>query len=167
MDCSGLTTITIPNSLTNIGRAAFDGTAWYENQPDGLIYIGKVVYKYKGTMSEGVQIVIAIKGGTLGIVAGAFSGCTNIASVTIPNSVTSIGESAFSGCSGLTAVHITDIAAWCNIYFANIDANPLSYARHLYLKGQEINNLVIPNSVPTSGEIQSAASDKISHSRVC
>ena len=80
---------------------------------------------------------------------GAFSGCSGLASVTIGNSVTSIGEGAFSGCSGLTSVHISDIAAWCNIEFGD---NPLYYAHHLYLNGEEVKDLVIPNSVTSIGE---------------
>ena len=74
----------------------------------------------------------------------AFYNCSGLTSVTIGNSVTSIGSGAFSLCSGLTSVHISDIAAWCNIDFGD---NPLYYAHHLYLNGEEVKDLVIPNSV--------------------
>ena len=70
-------------------------------------------------------------------------------SVTIPNSVTTIGEYAFCSCIGLTSVHITDIAAWCKISFGS---NPLENACHLFLNGEEIKDLVIPNSVTAIGD---------------
>ena len=102
--CSSLTSVTIPNSVTSIGSSAFDGTAWYNNQQNGLVYAGNVVYKYKGTMPANTSITF--KEGTVGIASYAFNGCSGLTSVIIPNSVTSIGSYAFSGCSGLTSVII-------------------------------------------------------------
>ena len=102
--CKGLTSVTIPNSVTSIGYNAFYRTKWYDNQPDGLVYAGKVLYKYKGTMPSNTKI--DIKEGTTGIAASAFNGCSDLTSLTIPNSVTNIGGSAFSGCSGITSIII-------------------------------------------------------------
>ena len=110
--CSSLTSITIPNSVTSIGRSAFDGTAWYNNLPDGLAYVGKVAYKYKGTMPSNTSIVL--NEGTLGIADYAFEGCTGLTSVTIPDSVTSIGSSAFEYCSGLTSITFNGTKAQWN-----------------------------------------------------
>ena len=90
--------------MTSIGNNAFYNTAWYNNQPDGLVYAGKVVYKYKGEMPKNTEIVI--KDGTLGIADEAFHNCSGLTSITIPNSVTSIGNNAFDGCSGLTSITI-------------------------------------------------------------
>ena len=104
--CTGLTSVTIPNSVTSIGRSAFYDTAWYNNQPNGLVYAGKVAYEYKGTMPSNTSIVL--KEGTLGIGSSAFYKCTGLTSITIPNSVTSIGSSAFSSCTGLTSITIPD-----------------------------------------------------------
>ena len=98
-DCTGLTSITIPNSVTKIGASAFSNTLWYDNLADGVIYINDVLYEYKGKMPGGTPI--SIKEGTISISPEAFSGCSGLNEVVIPNSVTAIGSNAFSGCTNL------------------------------------------------------------------
>jgi hypothetical protein len=104
--CTGLTTVEIPDSVTDIGYNAFEETPWYNNLPDGLIYIGKVAYKYKGTMPE--NTAIALKEGTTTIGKDAFNDCTGLTSIEIPDSVKCIGDGAFYVCKGLTAINIPD-----------------------------------------------------------
>ena len=77
----------------------------------------------------------------------AFSYCDGLTSIEIPNSVTSIGNYAFAGCYGLTAVHISDLAAWCSIDFDDVNANPLYYAKNLYLNGEKLTELTIPDGI--------------------
>ena len=103
-ECSELISFTIPNSVTTIGNSAFSGTAWYDIQPDGLVYAGRVAYKYKGTMPSGISINIIE--GTVSISPYAFSYCSGLTSVTFPNSVTTIGERAFYSCWSLTNLEI-------------------------------------------------------------
>lgn len=77
----------------------------------------------------------------------AFMQCYGLTSVTIPNSIEYIDWS-FCECINLKRVHICDIAAWCNISFwQEGNSNPLNYANHLYLNGDEITDLIIPNNV--------------------
>ena len=104
--CNCLTSITIPDSVESIGSNAFDDTSWYNAQPYGDIYAGKVYYKYKGTMPKNTSI--AINDGTKVIASAAFAGRTGLTSITIPNSVTSIDNQAFYGCSSLTSITIPD-----------------------------------------------------------
>ena len=109
-NCNNLTSITIPNSVTSIEKGAFDNTAWYNNQPDGVVYVGKVAYNYKGEMPANTKIII--KDGTLGIANYAFADDNgvyyhyNLISVVIPGSVTSIGDYAFRSCENLSSVTI-------------------------------------------------------------
>ena len=102
--CSNLASVSIPSSISYMGNQVFANTAWYSNQADGLIYINDFLYAYKGTMPANTKITI--KEGTKGICGAAFSGCSNLKSVVIPNSVTYIENYAFSDCTGLTTLTI-------------------------------------------------------------
>ena len=78
----------------------------------------------------------------------AFSRCNRLTSVEIPSSITSIGQDVFAACSGLQKVEISDLEAWCKISFYNsYFSNPTYFAHHLFLNGQEIKNLIIPETV--------------------
>ena len=134
-DCSGLTSITIPNSVTSIGSSAFEGTAWYDNQPDGLVYADNVAYKYKGTMPA--NTAITLKEGTIAITQSAFEYCSGLTSVTIPNSVTSIGSYAFRDCSGLTSVTIPNSVT--------------SIGSYAFWDCSGLTSVTIPNSVTSIG----------------
>lgn len=79
----------------------------------------------------------------------AFFGCSGLTSITIPNTVTHIGNDAFAMCPNLNSVYIKDLEAWCKITFND---TPLSYAHHLFLNGEEIKDLVIPNSITSIGD---------------
>ncbi len=100
--CTNLSSVVVGNGVTSIGHEAFLNTYWFDNLPDGVTYIGNVLYIYKGTMETST----VIKDGTLSIAEYAFNGCTSLTSVDIPNSVTSIGSFAFEGCFGLTSIDI-------------------------------------------------------------
>ena len=112
--CENLKSITIPDSVTSIGGDAFRGTTWFYNQPDGLVYAGKVAYSYIGKMPKNTSLTI--KDGTKSIADKAFLGCTGLTSITIPDSVTSIGVDSFNKCTNLKSITIpnsmTSIGEW-------------------------------------------------------
>ena len=124
--CSRLLEITLPNSVTSIGKLAFSRCSGLTsiNIPNSVMSIGDE----------------------------AFYTCSNLTSINIPNSVTSIGRYAFGESYSLTSVHITDLAAWCGISFNSPYENPLYDAHHLYLNKEEVKELTIPNSVTSIGD---------------
>ena len=159
---TNLTSVTIGNSVTSIGSSAFsicsgltrvnisDLTAWY-NISFSDANANPLEYAHHLYLNGNEVINLIIPNTVTTINNYAFSGGSGFTSVTIPNSVTSIGVDAFNGCSGLTRVNISDLAAWCNISFNNSYANPLFYAHHLCLNGNEVSNLIIPNTVTSIG----------------
>ena len=104
VDCISLSSINIPNSVSSIGNDAFQNSLWYNNHPVGLVYAGKVAYKFKGKIPDNTSI--NLEDGTLGIANEAFSGRYGLISITIPNSVKSIGSNAFANCSYLSSITI-------------------------------------------------------------
>ena len=77
----------------------------------------------------------------------AFNGCSRLTSVTIGNSVTTIGDYAFYDCTSLKSVYISDLSAWCKIYFETSYSNPLYQAHNLYLNGELLTELTIPDDI--------------------
>ncbi|MEG0770541.1 MAG: leucine-rich repeat domain-containing protein [Clostridia bacterium] len=100
-----LADIALPDSVISVGRFAFDETLWFENQPNGFVYIGKTAYCNKGNKEEIKEI--SIKDGTKTIADGAFSGLTELKRVTIPTSLTDIGHAIFDGCINLKEISVS------------------------------------------------------------
>lgn len=104
--CGGnLTCITIPDSVTSIGRSAF----WACSGLTSIIFGNSVIsvgdYAFEGCTS---LASITIPDSVESIGGLAFSGCTSLTSITIGNSVTSIGYRAFGDCSSLISITIPD-----------------------------------------------------------
>ena len=108
-NCTSLTSVTIPNSVTTIGGSAFDGCS-------KLVYKVKENLKYLGNSENPYLYLVGVISTSITeanidnncrfIGSCAFYGCSGLTSVTIPNSVTSIGGYAFRDCSGLTSIMV-------------------------------------------------------------
>ena len=77
----------------------------------------------------------------------AFEGRSDISYLSIPSSITSIGEYAFIDCGSNITVNISSIESWCKVTLGNEHASPLSSAKAFFSGGKEIKNLVIPDGV--------------------
>ena len=125
-DCVGLTSITIPDSVTNIGTA-FSGCRDLVN--------------------------VVIGNGITVIGSHAFGSCNSLTNITIGNKVTSIDYDAFNRYNSLQNIYITDIAAWCSISgLNNLMNNNNSSNKNLYLNNELISSVVIPDSVTSINE---------------
>ena len=101
--CSGLTSLTLPSSITTISEIAFSGCSGLTSLtlPDGVTEIGDFAFKGCSGLTS-----LTLPDGVKKIGWCAFYGCSGLTSLTLPSSITTISESAFSNCSGLASIYV-------------------------------------------------------------
>ena len=107
--CSGLTSLTLPAGITEIGRYAFSGCSGLTslNLPDGITSIGEKAFIDCSGLTS-----LNLPDGITWIDYGTFWGCSGLTSLNLPDGITSIGEKAFIYCSGLTSLNLPDGITW-------------------------------------------------------
>lgn len=141
--CEKLLNITFSKNTYCIGRSAFDNTAWYNSQPYGVVYAGKVVCGVKGSLKG----TLTFRDDTLGIAEQAFDS-QSISNIVFSDNIKYIGNSAFSYTYGIKSVIFNDnlkvigahafYDAFCSYYSNEADA--------------EFFDIVIPDSVEIIGD---------------
>lgn len=111
-----------------------------------------VIQGYRGSDSD-VVIPNSIDGFVVTAISMyAFSGRSDLASITIPSTIQSIGEDAFLECDGLKKVYVSSIEDWCKIDFPYSEANPLSIGADLYVDNKLVTDVTIPDGVKSIGK---------------
>ena len=177
-----ITSVTIPNGVTTIGFSAFNGciklekiklssnldtvcenafnnTKWFNNQSNGLVYVGKVAYKYKGDMPRNTKITV--KSDTVSISESAFKDCANLTDILIPSSVKHIDKYAFYNCQGLTKLNFNDgieriendaFGSCEKLTSVNFSETLKSIGAFAFVECKKLSEITIPQSVTSVGE---------------
>ena len=154
--CS-LTSLVIPDSVTNIGDYAFSDCRSLTDIviPDGVTSIGDYAFSGCRSLSS-----VVIPDSVTSIGDWAFNGCKSLADIVIPSSVTSIGDYAFEGCSALTSIVIPNgVTSIGDCAFANcssltdivIPDGVTGIGKFAFDGCSSLSSLVIPDSVSCIG----------------
>lgn len=143
-DCVNLTSITIPNSVTDIDEYAFEGCTGLTSVTLGnsIVSIGTSAFDGCNALTS-----ITIPDSVIKIEKYAFCGCSNLTTVTLGTGIAEVAYLAFGSCESLDSVYISDLTAWCNILFESLESNPLSYATNLYLNDSLLTDVIIPSDI--------------------
>lgn len=144
-NCRSLTEVSLPAGLLSIGKAAFQGSAIKDIVvPDAVSTIGD--YAFYNSITSGLTLNEGLV--AVGEQAFAASANSNLPAIYMPSTLKSVGSGAFLNRT-VAKVNISDVAAWCGIDFADVDANPLkSSTQKLFVNDEQVKSLVIPAGTP-------------------
>ena len=157
-NCKSLTSITIPDSVTFIGDETFINCESLTNItiPDSVTSIGDCAFCGCRSLTS-----ITIPDSVTSIGDGTFDVCESLTSITIPDSVTSIGKRAFSSCKSLTSITIPDSVTsigdetfnWCeSLTSITIPDSVTFIGNWAFMYCNSLTSIIIPDSVISIGD---------------
>ena len=156
-DCSGLTSITIPSSVTSLGDHCFDGCSRLTSItiPSSVTSLGDYCFYFCSGLTS-----ITIPSSVTSLGDHCFCGCSGLTSITIPSSVTSLGYNCFSYCSGLPSITIpssvTSLGGYCfygcsGLTSITIPSSVTSLGEDCFKDCSGLPSITIPSSVTSLG----------------
>ena len=156
-NCTSLTSITIPNSVSIIGIYAFSGCSNLTDItiPESVISIGNSAFYCCSSLTS-----ITIPNRVTSIEIFTFMGCTSLTSVTIPESVTRIRDNAFYLCTSLTSVtipnRVTSIEGFAfylcsSLTSVTIPESVTSIDKYAFYGCSSLTSIILPSSVTNIG----------------
>ena len=162
-NCTSLTSISIPDSVTSIGQRAFNNCALPQKTDGNLVYISTTDNEFFAlfdTVDTNIELV-SINDNCRFILETAFSGCSSLTSITIPQGVKQIGNQAFYNCSSLTSITVPDnvisigtfaFSGCSSLTSVTISDKVTSIGNMAFNGCDDLTSITIPNSVTSIGE---------------
>jgi len=150
--CDHLTSVTVPYSMEQMSSGVFDGCTaltnvtlnsyeakgWFAGTPVTTVTLGAFVSKLIGTFSGCTQLESISLPNSLMVISGAFRNCTSLESIAIPSSVTLIGDYSFYGCTNLASLEFY--------------GSSLTFERCAFEGCTSLTSVTLPSSVTTLSE---------------
>ena len=139
-----VTVLNVPSDVKTVKQYAFSRCSALEEVvlPEGLVSIGQYAFERCPNLKK-----VSFPSSLESIGDWAFDWCEALEETVFGGCSPEIEAHVFNGCTGLKAVRIADLYSWCSTGFGNVWANPLFNGAQLYVNGEKITELHIPEGI--------------------
>ena len=148
-NCTNITNVALPNSLTDIGSWAFAKCSNLQgvNIPNNVLTLGNSINGYVFEDCTNLQNV-TLGNNIVTIGSYSFKNCSSLKDVTIPVTAKTIGSYAFYNCTNLENMYYEgNIDEWAKINFASMYSNPMIYAKNEYINNELVKDVTLSNDI--------------------